>query len=202
MGTLLNRQKDNWRPLFSIAHVAGGDWPARAAAAAHAASPSGGDQSRGAELLTDIRELFAEERTDKLRSAVIVERLIAMEDRPWAEYRKGKGISQNGLASALKPYGISSITIRPGSGKTDTGKGYYLRSFGDAFERYLPRDANVERHTVTTEAAPGFSEDDQPSQAESPLRLETPEKPIVPAVCDGVTDEIPRAGERTRRAEP
>jgi len=31
--TAFNRLADNWRPLFAIAEIAGGDWPQRALAA-------------------------------------------------------------------------------------------------------------------------------------------------------------------------
>ena len=43
---LYNRTADNWRPLFQIADVAGGDWPERARAAALSGAPTS-TKSRG-----------------------------------------------------------------------------------------------------------------------------------------------------------
>ncbi len=55
-----NRLADNWRPLFAIAEIAGGDWPQRAAAAfAKLNSQDDADaQGSGVMLLADIRQVF------------------------------------------------------------------------------------------------------------------------------------------------
>ena len=61
--------------------------------------------------------------------------LIAIEGRPWAEWKAGKPITANGLARLLAPFAIAPGTIRTGTG---TPKGYQLAQFEDAFARYLP----------------------------------------------------------------
>ena len=50
---IYNRAADNWRPLFQIADVAGGDWPQRARAAALAGAPDLDEVSRLELLLGD-----------------------------------------------------------------------------------------------------------------------------------------------------
>ncbi len=134
---LRDRAADNWEPLFSIADLAGGDWPARARKAARALSGSAEEALPAAQLLADIKALFEERRVDRLPSGTICEALAAMEDRPWPEWgRNNKPITTNALSRLLKPFGIFPGTIR--MGPTDTAKGYMLAQFEEAFTSYLP----------------------------------------------------------------
>ncbi len=134
---LHDRAADNWEPLFSIADLAGGDWPARARKAARALSGSADEALPAAQLLADIKALFEERRVDRLPSTTICEVLSAMEDRPWPEWgRNSKPITTHALSRLLKPFGISPGTIR--MGPTDTAKGYMLERFKEAFTSYLP----------------------------------------------------------------
>ncbi|MGY8704603.1 DUF3631 domain-containing protein [Bradyrhizobium sp. 18BD] len=131
-----NRAADNWRPLLAIADAVGGGWPERARGAALAvAADHVSDDSLQLMLLTDVRSIFNKRDVDRLPSADIVAALAVMEGRPWAEYKNGAPISQNGLAKLLSAYKISPGTIRIGE---TTPKGYHLSQFADAFERYLP----------------------------------------------------------------
>jgi hypothetical protein len=62
--SVFNRQADNWRPLFAIAEVAGGDWPERCTDAfAKLSSQNDADsESLRVNLLADIRQIFTSER--------------------------------------------------------------------------------------------------------------------------------------------
>jgi Protein of unknown function (DUF3631) len=81
--------------------------------------------------------IFADRRLDRLSSVEMVNALVAIEERPWAEWKKGgRAISANGLARLLAPFGITPATIRTSTG---TPKGYQLSQFQDAFARYLPK---------------------------------------------------------------
>src|SRR4029453_19345204 len=92
MGELINRNADNWRPLFAIADMIGADWPERIREAAALLTPRE-SESTGPMMLREIKSVFDETATDRLASAEICEALVAMEHRPWAEWRATKGAS-------------------------------------------------------------------------------------------------------------
>jgi hypothetical protein len=132
---LFNRAADNWRPLFAVADVAGGPWPAGIREIAAHAAATRTDQSVRAMLLADIKTVFASRGTDRLSSDELTAYLVSLDDRPWVEWKLGRPLSKSGLARLLSPFGILSDTIRVSS--DHTAKGYYFRSFEDAFSRYL-----------------------------------------------------------------
>jgi putative DNA primase/helicase len=133
---IFNRAADNWRPLLAIADIAGGTWPVRARLAVQMGSTTAGDeQSVRVLMLSDVRAIFDERRHERLPSAELIEALVAIEGRPWAEWKGGKPITANGLAGLLVSFGITPGTIRTVNG---TPKGYQLAQFEDAFARYLP----------------------------------------------------------------
>src|SRR5262249_54579898 len=148
VGDLMNRMADNWRPLFVIADVAGGHWPKSVREIAAAAGRASIEQSVTILLLQDIRWIFdgcpepENGRTvprattlDRISSADLVTQLVAIEGRPWAEWKAGKPITQNGLARKLGKFEIQPGTIRLHTGQT--AKGYYRSAFEDAFSYYL-----------------------------------------------------------------
>jgi hypothetical protein len=175
-----DRAKDMWEPLLAIADTAVGGWPQRARQAALAlcrtAEDEAADEDVRITLLTDIRDIFARlpprdavpgarggRPADGLRllTKQLLDELIGLEERPWSTWGKSrKPLTDTGLAGLLRPYRIRSGTIRgEGSGKDGTGKGYYLRSFEDAFSRYLPISQPSTRHNVTNQRNAGGSED-------------------------------------------
>jgi putative DNA primase/helicase len=172
MGDLFNRVADNWRPLFSIADLAGGEWPMRARAAARAIDVDRGDDSVKMMVLADIKTIFALRGAIDMRSKDLAEALAAMEGRPWAEYGKqSKPITANALARLLKQFKMADgRQIVPGDiwieGKSASG--YSLAQFEDAFRRYLepevdsnsetPRVPINQRHAVDSN-----SEDSDPA---------------------------------------
>jgi len=91
-------------------------------------------------LLSDLRELFAAERSGVLFTSEILAALHAREDRPWPEYRRGKPMTPVQLAALLKPLKILSGSVRRGE---LTNKGYAAKQFADAWARYLPACAPV-----------------------------------------------------------
>ena len=145
-----NRLADNWRPLFAVAELAGGQWPKRAAEAF--AALTGKDdvdaQGIGTVLLTDIRQVFADARSERMFSKTLVDALCAMTDRPWPEANHGKPITETWLARRLRSFGINTRTLRIG---TDRAKGYETADFTGAFERYLPAVGESKCDTVTNQ---------------------------------------------------
>ena len=82
---LNDRAADNWRPLCAIAEVAGGEWPQHVQKAIAALAGTGWiDEAIGALLLEDIRQIFLEEKTEKLVSDDLVKALHTLEERPWS----------------------------------------------------------------------------------------------------------------------
>jgi hypothetical protein len=130
-----DRDADVWEPLVAVAALIGGDWPARARAAAlalvkiaHDAEPS-----LGLRLLDDTRTAFGTS-TAHVSTADLVARLLAMDEAPWGDIR-GKPIDPRILARLLREYDIRPKVLRVGSGVI---RGYDAADFADAWSRYLP----------------------------------------------------------------
>ena len=86
---IINRARDNWRVLKAIATVAGGEWPGYIDAAALAAQARTGEETSQLEqLLADIKAVAFDGDDDEVRSADLVQRLVELEGRPWAEMGK------------------------------------------------------------------------------------------------------------------
>ena len=187
-----NRRADNWRPLLSIADVAGGEWPERARRAA--ISLSGGEEDTNSiriQLIWDIRRIFEDAGEDRLPSKTIVERLHEMEGAPWPEYgRRQQPISVNQMARLLKPFAVSSGTIRWGD---ETAKGYKLESFNDAFSRYPPFQSVTPSQTNVTM---GLSPIPKRHNDTDVTFRKSPEANVTVG-CDVVTDE--KGGVATRK---
>jgi putative DNA primase/helicase len=144
-----NRLADNWRPLFAIAEIAGGDWPQRAADAfAKLTAKTDTDaQGIGTMLLADIRRVFNEANAERMLSKTLVDTLCSMSDRPWPEANRGRPITPTWMARRLHSFNVSSKTIRVGD---ERANGYELAHFQDAFDRYLPDPGLLKRDNVTT----------------------------------------------------
>jgi len=137
-----NRLADNWRPLFAVAQIVGGDWPQRAADAFAKLTPSlilGPENSQRSTLdsqllLRDIREIFARHATQRLFSTTLVDSLRALPERPWSGANNGdKPITVARLGRRLGVFGIRSQTIRIGHLRA---KGYDLADFAQDFARF------------------------------------------------------------------
>jgi putative DNA primase/helicase len=132
---LHDRAADNWRPLLAIADAAGGDWRARARSAALALSgveEDDGDEV-GAQLLADMRDIFAR-FGPKVATITVLAQLNQMETRPWPEWKHGKPLTDLQLASLLKPFKVKPKKVRDGE---TTFRGYEEEAFHDAFARYV-----------------------------------------------------------------
>jgi putative DNA primase/helicase len=134
--SLHDRAADCWRPLLAIADLAGGDWPGRARSAA--VELSGGDaasdESVTVGLLADVRMIYDARNVDVLTSEDLTAALVAMTDRPWADWSRGRPLTQARLARLVRPYGIVPVVYRVGS---RTPRGYRRGQWIDAWTRYL-----------------------------------------------------------------
>jgi Protein of unknown function (DUF3631) len=184
---VFNRVADNWRGLLAIADILGGDWPQRARRALEAGRSTAEDDSVRVQLLVDINATFMQRATARLLSGDLVEALVAMEGRPWAEFSKiRKPLTQNGLARLLKPLKITPDNIRVGD---RVAKGYHLAQFQDAFRRYL-RDAGGFKPPPRYNADEmGSCEDFKPLHASPDVADGKCEKPNNDGHCSGVAAE-------------
>ena len=146
-----NRVADNWRPLFAIAEVAGGEWLQRCLAAFENLTRVDREDTDSLRimLLIDIREVFRGEwpaplegqppkPVERIFSKDLNDNLEAMTERPWPEVRRGgKAITVRWLASNLAAFGIHSKNIRIGE---DQAKGYERAQFDKVFAKYIPED--------------------------------------------------------------
>jgi hypothetical protein len=132
---VVDRQADNWRPLFAVAVVAGGDWPERVRRAFTLLRGESSETTTiGTQLLSDIRDLFTTLGADKLPSQILALEIAKIEGRPWVKLSGLRPICPNEIAVILRPYGIGPTTIRFGA---KVAKGYRHSDFEDAFARFL-----------------------------------------------------------------
>jgi Protein of unknown function (DUF3631) len=148
-----DRAQDCWEPLLAIAHLAGGDWPERARAAALELSGNGEreDDSKTALLLKDIHTVFENGSGDRLRTTDLIDELSKIEESPWGDWY-GKPITPQALSKLLQPHRIKTMPVWV-EGKTV--RGYQREQFADAFLRVLGvRSVRDVRSGSASEAAP------------------------------------------------
>lgn len=125
-----DRAADLWSPMVAVADLAGGDWPARARAAAttlvNAAADDDTARSINLQLLADIRLVFAGQF---MKSADLCSKLRALSESPWEQFE----LNPSRLGRRLREY---EVKTRHSDDKTE--RGYHLLDFADAFCRYLP----------------------------------------------------------------
>jgi len=131
---LNDRAADNWRPLVAIADLVGGEWPQLARHASITLSGESPEETLGVMPLADCRPAFGENAV--IRSHDLVTKLAADPERSWAEYNRGKAITQRQVAKLLGAFGIISVNVNPVG--LPQGKGYRWADFEEAWERYCP----------------------------------------------------------------
>jgi hypothetical protein len=130
--------------------MAGREWPNKARAALIGLCVQGElVVSAGVQLLSDIHTIFEETGVDKLPTAEMLERLVAIEDdKPWPLWwAKDVGLGNlkgpaARLARLLKPYKIQPHTIKLSDGST--AKGYHRGDFEEPWRRYLSVSAKAD----------------------------------------------------------
>lgn len=176
--------RQNWHPLLAVAEAAGEDWRERAHRAFFALTPNDADDSLGVVLLGDVRDAFEGKGTDRLHSAELTAALVALEERPWADYRRGKPLTENVLARLLRPFKVQSKQLRIGA---VSKKGYELADFTDAFSRYLPGAPPPEAKQRNNVGGARVSGEFGNETAPDPVSDRKPLKPRQDAGCFGVS---------------
>jgi hypothetical protein len=183
---LHDREEDLWEPLLAVADLAGGDWPARARAAATSISRAAvvaDESSTGIQLLADIRTVFADKSVDRLATAELLEALCELEESSWATWSRGNPISKRKVGVLLNPYGVRPKTLRVG---TTTPRGYERDAFEDAWARYCP---SQDERTATTRNNPhGYAENTGSEKCNTDADVALPEQAANPHGYADVAD--------------
>jgi putative DNA primase/helicase len=153
-----DRDHDNWRPLIAIADAISTELGARARLAAKVISLDNTMEEESAAImcLADVAQIFADTKKDALSSEEVLRALLALDERPWREWRKSRGgdrqpMTKNSMARLLKPFGIKPEQIRPPNGQNF--RGYKAEPVREAKLRYVPVDSEEPEQPDT-----GYSE--------------------------------------------
>ena len=107
-----NRLGDNWENLFRVAAAAGGEWPARALAAARAAvAGAPADTSEFIAVLDAVWTVFHEKGVTRMHTDALVAAMIALDEGQWTRANGGRQIDAYYLKSIYRP--SSPSTLRP-----------------------------------------------------------------------------------------
>ena len=140
---LQDRARDAWKILLAIGFVAGGEWAGREGRAWRACKKITADaheEETGSreKLLVDLWKVFQKSGDpEALPTQRILEKLAAMEGRPWSEWRRDKKLSPRGLASLLKPFKVKPKNIKLSDQRVV--KGYYRARLKPVWDAYLPK---------------------------------------------------------------
>jgi hypothetical protein len=149
---LHGRMADNWRVLIAIADSFGAPWSKMAREAAIAFAAGSGDEDALVSLLYDTRTIFRAGNLDRIKSAVLVQELIDMEDSVglWGAWRgetddqSPHEITQSEVAAlfrrldGLRPQTVFERGSRQSRGPS--GRGYYRKQFEPWWKIYCPED--------------------------------------------------------------
>jgi hypothetical protein len=198
-----DRAVDNWEALLAIADTAGGNWPEKARSAAQSLSSAErgrGSDALGEQLLADVRTIFEDAAAGAVSARDLLERLLAMEERPWAEAQRGRPLTARTLGTRLGRFGISSRTARI---RDVPVRSYVKGDFEDAFSRYLPAAGVTSVTTGKSSWEPTSSEVSPagavPDGPHSPIGDEAREVTVVTDECDA--DELAYADQERAAIE-
>jgi hypothetical protein len=165
---LRDRHAEVWWAMFSIADLAGGDWPQRARDAAtilHGERDANATSGLGVLLLRHIHQAFEEAAVDRLFTVDLLHRLVDNEEGPWGRFwgaelkREGPpSAAATELAAKLRPFGPRPQQVRIGDA---TRKGYLADEFTKPWAQYQIAIPPETGETGETDASAGskFSSD-------------------------------------------
>ncbi len=180
-----DRAEDNWRVLLTIAEAVGWYDTTRDIFKKAYLNRAPEDVATTI-LLADIRDQL--KVRDRIYSDDLINALIKLDDRPWAEWRHGKPLTTNGLARMLKPFKIMPMNLRTDS---TVKKGYKAKHFEDAFRRYLPDPADATATPLQPSNDAASNEIQTATPSPSVADAKTPQA-TNGATCSGVADGTPQ----------
>ena len=187
---LINRARDNWEPLLSIAQLVG-DIGWRDVATDTALAVSGfsvdDDQPVNIRFLADVQRVFNEREEPHLSSKDLIEDLKALPESEWAGWNKGNGLTDAQLAKRLREFGSS---LRTGTRDTrhdgKVAKRWHREDFTEAWADYLSSEPQHPQQTNETGPQPPISEPQHDTVVAAP---EMPVSSMKPGLVAGVATE-------------
>ena len=171
-----DRQQDVTEPLFALADHAGPPWVSRTRqAAVRILSDVTETDDTGIGLLHDVHSVFEDDPF--VSSHDLVTRLVAIEDRPWASWRRGQPMNPHNLSRCLKPFGIYPKS-------NGSNRGYSRNQFTEAWARY-PVPEPSKRQTASNDGAETAKPKRQPDGNVDASQTGIP--PIDPGLVDTLT---------------
>ena len=129
-----NRLAANWRLLLAIAELCEIGEDARKAAVSVADRDD--DASLAVELLIDIQKVFDDLKVDRIKRDELLERLVKLEDRPWADMPYAyKPLTVAQLRKLLKGFYVKIESIKFQGNKT--ARGVERKQFETLWARYI-----------------------------------------------------------------
>ena len=202
---LHDRGRDAWEALLAIGDTAGSDWSGRDGRAWQACehvTASTADEETGARemLLADLRTIFeADGWPEAIASNPVLDKLTALEGRPWSEWRRGKPLSSRGLSRLLKPFGVQSRNHLFPDGKQL--KAYFLADLEAHWKAYFPEAGDSYPSIRPPAVKQGISCDPYPSTGDQGWTDTDRTKPLETREVDGWTDRK-RGSRREVAPEP
>ena len=142
---LYNRVGDNWRPLFALAELAGGQWPDLILRAALDAVGTAHDPAELPRLLLSIRDIFAAKKVERLTTTELCDALNKEEEGGWSQINHGRGVNAYWLREILSDVVPNTSDWEKKRRWNVGGKkkhGYTRAHFDDPIKRYLPGEAS------------------------------------------------------------
>lgn len=116
-GSFGDRALDNWEPLIAVAQAAGQEWLERAVETAKvlnatAVAVMAADERIEYQCLRDVVQVFMDEGQQIVGGMVgsqsLVDKLLLMDSRPWADYDKGRALTTSQLARLLRTFSLEA----------------------------------------------------------------------------------------------
>ena len=207
---LHDRARDAWEALLAIGNAAGGDWVGPSGRAWRACecvmAGTAGEESGAREtLLADLRTIFeAEGWPAAIGSKAILDKLTAMEGRPWGEWSRGKQLSAHQLSKLLKPFEVRPRKVRV-SGESGTVQGYTLTALRPVWDRYqpdtpIPPGADPEHRNNPLKQAVSCDHETEHAHGHVPVPDRT--KPYETRDCSDVPDLQPPTSKKRAESAP
>ena len=127
-----DRGTDNWLALGIIAKRINPEWVKRVQAALDTIEErqSGGLQSAGVQLLSDVRDVVSESNCPEWSSTDLYNAVVHNDENDWSAFNHGRPITKKKFTQMLGDFGVKPT-------KRSNANVFYVADLEDAFERYL-----------------------------------------------------------------